>query len=119
MGWVDADAIVLKPAPLGALSYVWEDPGKSITIRIHLDVVDRLRAEFRHALESDSQGRLEVGGILLGKVETGERPAVVIEAIQPVVSEHRRGASYSLSTKDRELLQKTISRRKDQSVVGY
>lgn len=66
----------------------------------------------------------EVGGILLGAAEEGERPVVRIDDFVPVPCEHLRGPSYLLSETDlaqmdEQLAKYAPSPEKRLHVVGY
>lgn len=107
-------------ASIGADStgYIWEDPGDSIMIQISLDVVERLGAAVEQGLGAGARGT-EVGGILLGRTLPGFGRAVLVEDFELTPCEHLRGASYTLSPKDRRILGSRLERRSPQSVVGY
>ncbi len=98
--------------------YVWEDPGDSIMIQVNLDVIERLGSAVQQGLGGSARGN-EIGGILLGRTLPGLGRAVVVEDFELVSSEHLRGASYTLSPKDRRVLGARLSRRPAQQVVGY
>ncbi|MGA2593217.1 MAG: energy transducer TonB [Bryobacteraceae bacterium] len=98
-------------------AYLWEDPGDSIAVHIGLDVVERLGAAVQQGLGPGPRG-LEIGGVLLGHTASGGRK-VLIEDFWLVPSEHLRGASYTLSPKDRHALAVRLARRSAADVVGY
>lgn len=101
-----------------AAGYVWEDPGDSIMIQVRLDLVERLGLAVQQGLGAGGRGN-EIGGILLGRTLPGYGRAVLIEDFELVRSEHLRGASYTLSPKDRRLLGTRLARRGGREVVGY
>jgi hypothetical protein len=110
--------------PPEATHYTWEVPGKSISIHLRLDVMERLYNEVVAGFGSIPKRGAEVGGILLGRAETRPNPRFFIEDFEPVLSEHRLGPSYLLSEADRQRLLETLARRrsgrdKRLSVVGY
>jgi TonB family protein len=102
----------------GSAGYVWEDPGDSIMIQVSLDLVERLGAAIQQGLGAGPRGN-EIGGILLGRALPGFRRAVLIEDFELAPCEHLRGASYTLSPKDRRLLGTRLARRAPRQVVGY
>src|ERR1039458_5120248 len=61
----------------------------------------------------------EIGGILLGRTLPGFGRAVMIEDFELAPCEHLRGASYTLSPKDKRLLGTRLARRAARQVVGY
>jgi hypothetical protein len=76
--------------------FVWEAPGKSLAIHLNLNVVDRLGAEVARGFGLVPKRGAEVGGVLLGSVQIGEKTIVRIEGFAPVACEYRRGPSYLL-----------------------
>lgn len=83
-------------------AFCFEPPGKGVTVYIAYDVVDRLGAEVMRGFGLVPRRGAEVGGILLGSAEQGERLVVRVEDFIPVPSEHLRGPSYILSDADLE-----------------
>jgi len=79
--------------------YVWEVPGKSISIKLSLDVVDRLQHDVIRGFGAVPRRGAEVGGVLLGSAE-GDGPVVRIEDYELIPIEYKRGPSYLLSEED-------------------
>jgi hypothetical protein len=79
--------------------YVWEVPGKSISIQLSLDVVDRLQQDVIRGFGAVPRRGAEVGGVLLGSLD-GEGPVVRIEDYELLPIEYKRGPSYLLSEED-------------------
>jgi len=102
----------------GGAGYVWEDPGDSIMVQVSLDVIERLGAVVQQGLGAGPRGN-EIGGILLGRTLAGYGRAVLIEDFELAPCEHLRGASYTLSPRDRRVLGTRLSRRAAGQVVGY
>jgi hypothetical protein len=98
--------------------YVWEDPGDSIMIQISMDLVERLGEAVQQSLGSGARG-MEIGGLLLGRVLPGFGRTVLVEDFEPAPCEYLRGASYTLSPKDRQTLGTRLARRGTGRVVGY
>ena len=105
-------------AAAGTAGYVWEDPGDAIMIQVSLDLVERLGAAVEQGLGAGPRGN-ETGGILLGRKLPGFGRAVAIEDFELAPCEHSRGASYTLSPRDKRLLGVRLARRATQQVVGY
>ncbi|MFN7994502.1 MAG: energy transducer TonB [Bryobacteraceae bacterium] len=101
-----------------AAAYVWEDPGDSITIHLSLDVVGRLAAAAQEGLSPGIRSP-EVGGVLIGRTGAGGTRTVFIDDFELVPCEHLRGASYTLSPKERQRLGIRLARRPVGQVVGY
>src|SRR5258706_4361981 len=79
--------------------YVWEVPGKSISIKLSLDVVDRLQQDVSLGFGAVPSRGAEVGGVLLGSTEA-DGPVVRIEDYELIPIEYKRGPSYLLSEED-------------------
>lgn len=103
--------------------YLWEAPGKNVSIHLDFRVVDRLLVEVMRGFGAIPRRGAEVGGILLGSVESGPALVIRIDDFEPVVCEHRRGPSYLLSDADlahyeEALLRHKYSREKAVYAVG-
>jgi hypothetical protein len=81
--------------------YVWQVPGKSVSVHIHLDVVDRLVADVMRAFAAIPKRGAEVGGILLGAIEYGPVNLVRIDDFEAIETHYKSGPSYLLSDEDR------------------
>ena len=95
-------------------AYVWTAPGKPVSIEIAFDAIDRLEVEIMRAFGATPRRGLEVGGILLGSAEHGEKLTAKIEDFEPVACEHGRGPSYVLSEEDRERFEEALKRWRPQ-----
>jgi len=105
-------------------AYIWEVPGKTIRVEIDFDLMDRLETEVMQAFGSVPRRGLEVGGVLLGTVDTGETNRVRIEDFEPVLSKHEHGPSYVLSGPELEQLGEITARWRARNgrrtrVVGF
>ena len=81
--------------------FVWQPPGKSVVVRIHVDVVDRLSGEVIRGFGAVPKRGAEVGGILIGTLEKVESTLVVwVKDFEPVPCAYKRGPSYLLSESD-------------------
>jgi len=87
--------------------YVWEVPGKSISIQISLDVVDRLQQDVIRGFGAVPRRGAEVGGVLLGSTEA-EGPVVRIEDYELIPIEYKRGPSYLLSEEDLQAFEASL-----------
>lgn len=81
-------------------SFVYDPPGKAVSISIEFDVIDRLNFDIMKGYGAVPKRGAEVGGILLGTAEQGDRLVIRIEDFVAVPCEHLRGPSYILSDND-------------------
>jgi hypothetical protein len=104
--------------------YVWEIPGKPVSIHIHLDVVDRILAEVMRGFGAVPKRGAEVGGVLLGAIEPGDPTIVRIEDFEPVECEYKRGPSYLFTHEDGAAFEDAVRRwqpeeSRDSYAVGF
>ncbi len=90
--------------------HTWEAPEKAVTVQMQMHVVNRLAEDAFEAFKSVPKRGAEIGGILLGRFEPGEKLTVVVEDYEPVRCEHRTGPSYSLSDADLPSLGEAVQR---------
>src|SRR5262245_54041630 len=92
-----------------SLSYLWQVPGKHVSVSLCLSVVDGLEAAVRDGMQPIPGRGLEIGGVLLGRIKKNRDGVVVeIDNYQPLECEHAAGPSYLLSANDRDRLAKCI-----------
>jgi TonB family protein len=83
----------------------WSAPDQPVSVSISLNLVDVLSLEMIEAFKAIPRRGLEIGGLLLGHVDTsGGKPVVVIEDRELLPSEHLHGPSFRLSSLDRDQL---------------
>jgi hypothetical protein len=104
--------------------YVWEVPEKQISIQLHFDVIDRMSPDILRGLGALKRRGAEVGGILLGRSESGPRRKVIVEDFELAPTEYLNGPSYNLSENDLIGFEAAIARRQCEpesglSVVGF
>jgi protein TonB len=87
---------------------VWEIPDRGMAVHLHLSAVEWLDYEIRESLRA--QEGAEVGGLLLGRIESKAWNKVTIEGFTPVSCEYESGSLYHLSKSDKDLLQKQLFR---------
>src|SRR5579862_2008743 len=108
------------PGAIQAGYYVWEIPGKAVTVHLHLDVVDRILSEVMRGFGAVPKRGAEVGGILIGTVEHGDVSVVRIEDFDPVECEYKRGPSYLFADEDAVAFRSAWSRwQPDDMRPGY
>jgi hypothetical protein len=88
--------------------YVWEPPGKGVSIFLGYDVIDQLLQEAMQGLGAVPKRGVEIGGVLLGTVESANPLAVRIEGIKTVKCEYASGPSYCLSGNDTPALEAAL-----------
>jgi len=113
------DAVPVLPAGGSAAggAFRYEPPGIGVTFYISYEVIDRLGFEIMRGFGLVPRRGAEVGGILLGSAEDGERVTIRIEDFVPVPSEHLRGPSYLPSERDLTLFDEQLARHPN--AVGY
>lgn len=100
--------------------YEWRVEGRVPSIQLSLAVVHRLEADIMKGFWAVPKRGMEVGGVLLGRVETNGDTVVVVDDYEAVSCEHRRGPSYVLSEPDRKRLEKVLRRAAgSKQVVGF
>ena len=107
------------PPPPG---YLWEVSNKPVSVRLHLDTVDRLEREVVESFRSLSSRGSEVGGLLLGSVHNGNPARISIEAYELVPCDYARGPLYQLSEADVERFERAAEQRNAAGglrVVGF
>jgi hypothetical protein len=99
-----------NPGSASAGAYLWQPPGKPVSVLLSLDVVDRLQQDVLRGFGAVPKRGAEVGGILLGKAISGNKLVVGVEDYEMVPIEYRLGPSYLLSEADRAAFQETFER---------
>lgn len=89
-------------------TYIWDVPEKGVTVRIDLDVVDRMLAEVLRGFGVIPKRGVEIGGVLLGEYVS---PSVVhVTDYETVACQHSRGSSYLLSPEETQRLRGVCDR---------
>jgi hypothetical protein len=104
--------------------YVWQVPGKSVVVHLHLDVIERLSSEVMRGFGAVPKRGAEVGGVLLGTIEQGgggDDPAIVrVEDFEPVECEYKRGPSYLFTDEEKDDFEDAVQRwQPDPSRTAY
>jgi len=91
-------------------AFIHEAPEAGLRIWFDFGVVDRIASDVLRGLSALPRRGIEVGGLLLGTVETARRPALVrIEDYVPFPCEHLYGPNFHLSPKDKEAFAELVS----------
>src|SRR5215467_15321896 len=117
-----AGSVEIQGSP--AAYYLWEFPEKPVSVRLSLDVVDRLERDVLESFRAITARGSEVGGLLLGRSETGATTNTIIENYELFHCDYTRGPLYLLSEEEKSRLEDVIRRKKSipgqaGSVVGF
>ncbi|HLK47669.1 MAG TPA: energy transducer TonB [Bryobacteraceae bacterium] len=96
-------------SPVQAPGYLWEVANKPVSVRINLETVDRLEREVVESFRSLSSRGSEIGGLLLGNVQNGNR--ISIEGYEAIPCDYVRGPLYQLSEADVERFERAAEQR--------
>ena len=102
--------------------FEWEPKGSPVSIRMHRDTIDAISRDVTDAWKTLARPVLETGGLLLGRVEAGERPKVWIERYQRVECRHKSGPRFVLDEEDTAGLEKAaadVLSSGETAVVGF
>ncbi len=100
----------------------WEPEGSRVSILMHRDTIDAISRDVADAWKTLARPVLETGGLLLGRVEAGERPKVWIERYQRVECRHKAGPRFILDEEDTAGLEKAaadVLSGGETAVVGF
>jgi protein TonB len=100
----------------------WDPEGSPVSIHMHPGVVDGIARDVIEGLETLPRLPLEVGGLLLGRVLAGARPAVWIERYQRISCEHRFGPQFILDSGEITALEeaaRNVLAAGELAVVGF
>ena len=102
---------------------MWDVPETELSVHLHLSTVEWLDYEITRSL-TPPEGGAEVGGLLLGRIESDSRRRIIIEGFTPVPCEHQFGSVYHLSGSDKRLMHDQMARwhpgpGRKLYVVGY
>jgi hypothetical protein len=102
------------------MAYRWDSPEGSARASLDSAAADGIRMQTIDAFLSLPKRGAEIGGLLLGEVESAAPVGVRIVGFEPVPCEYRFGPSYVLSETDRKNLETALAAHADvgPSVVG-
>jgi TonB family protein len=99
----------------------WYPEGAPFSIHMQLDAIDGIARDVIEGVKILPRHGLEVGGLLLGRIDAGERPAVWIERFQRIECQHRFGPHFILDDQDRAEMETAAARileNRDVAIVG-
>ena len=95
--------------------YIWEVAGKPVTIQVDFDVIDKLAMEVMRGFGAVPRRGAEVGGVLMGSIEVGDKLLVRVEDFVPVPCDYMRGPSYLLTENDEARFAQMVENTKQAS----
>ena len=98
--------------------FVWQVPGQPAVVHLSIDVVDRMGADIMRGFQSVPKRGAEVGGVLLGTMESGGVNTIRIKDFEAVPCTYSRGPSYLLTDTERASFEEVCQRR-GAGAVGY
>ena len=96
----------------------WEPAGKSISIQISFEVVDRMLSSIIDGFGSIPKRGAEVGGLLIGTRTAGSPVVYRIEEYVDVPCQHKFGPSYVYGPEDHEAMQEALAKAGSR-VIGF
>lgn len=103
------------------LQYVWQPNEAPISIRLAVELIERLEKESLDIFRAITNRGSEIGGILLGQVVAGTPLTVVVEDYEPLPCAYSLGPIFRLSEEEQQNLREVLARRRaaDQLTVGF
>lgn len=102
--------------------YLWETAGNPLSVRLNLDVIDRLGADVTNKF-TDLTGRgSEIGGVLLGRITNDHKKTFFVEDYELTECDYSDGPLFSLSDESKSRMVEQLHRLKTsspQSVLGF
>lgn len=98
--------------------YSWEPEGKAIKVLIDFEVIDRMSQDVMRGFGAVPRRGAEVGGVLIGTVEAGDKLVVHIQDFETVPCPHKRGPSYLLTEEDEQVFAATVERSRQRNERG-
>ncbi len=102
--------------------YLWEAAGSPVSVRLNLDVIDRLGADVTNKF-TDLTGRgSEIGGVLLGRVSNTGNKTFFVEQYELIECDYSDGPLFLLSDESKSRMVEQLHRLKTSSphsVLGF
>lgn len=108
--------ITQHSAPTGY--WGWEPAGKSVSIQVGFDVVERMLGSIIDGFGSIPKRGAEVGGLLIGTHTEGTPAVYKIDDFVDVPCQHKFGPSYVYGPEDHQDLQDALSKAGSR-VIGF
>ena len=103
-------------------SYLWEVPGKPVTVKLAHDLIARLDRDAVENFRSIEARGSEIGGLLYGSMEPGSPAIVSITDFELIPCDYSRGPLYRLSDADTGRFAEAMEKRLAQGgspAVGF
>jgi len=100
--------ILLKAKGMPAY-FTQNEPDQPVAIELNIETIDKIGQEVMSGFGKVPKRGAEVGGILLGAVQPGDKPTVRIDDFIPVPIEYRFGPSWLLSETDEKAFAEAIA----------
>jgi hypothetical protein len=89
--------------------FVWEPAGERIAVHLSGEAVDQIGFAVMRGFGALPKRGAEIGGLLLGRVETGGKTVVTIEEFVGIPCAHLYGPSYILCQEDMRALDREMA----------
>jgi len=101
--------------------YVWQPKETPITVRLAVELIERLEKESLDIFRAITNRGSEIGGILLGQVVAGAPLTIVVEDYEPVPCAYSLGPIFRLSEEEQQNLKEALARRRaaGELTVGF
>ncbi len=102
-------------------AYTWAVPQKPVSVRIPLDLMEKLERETVENYRSLTSRGSEIGGVLFGAITPGTPAVVEIESYEPVPCEYATGPLYRLTEQELMRLDHAIAQKRAAGIepVGF
>ena len=108
--------------PPASSYYLWEAASTFVSVRLNLDVIDRLGADITNTFTDLTGPGSEIGGVLLGQTTNGDKRTFFVEDYELIECDYSDGPLFSLSDKSKSRMVEQLLRLKTSprhSVLGF
>jgi hypothetical protein len=102
--------------------YRWEAAGNPVSVRLNLDVIDRIGADVTNKFTNLTGRGSEIGGVLLGRIANGHNKTFFVEDYELIECAYSDGPLFSLSDESKSMMVEQLHRLKmssPHSVLGF
>ena len=108
----------MLPAEPEQHHWPWVSPDHSITIYLAFEVVDSINQALAEIAAQPPVRGAEIGGLLLGRSESKDRPTVWVNHFAPIRCSYRRGASWIVADEELDAFAEQIAESQEPRIVG-